>query len=277
MRRPGTRRPTRPGSAPARARACCRCCNRWRASSLSGGSSGRARSASACCDSTACDSQPRAMRLPWYTLVPRTDRPDSRQPCRSTAANPLPTAALEPAAARLAGNDALAPATWTAFSRIFATPRACCCARPSSPSSSSSRWPSASAPTPRCSRSSTRCSCRPCRSAMPTASSISTRSRSGIASRGAIAAPNFLDWRAQAQSFDAMSVYAVRNMNVASAGGEPERLPGRLHLHVVLRCAGRPADPRPHVPAVGGRARAGQRGRFSATGSGSGVSAGRRR
>ena len=45
-------------------------------------------------------------------------------------------------------------------------------------------------------------------------------------SRGAIAAPNFLDWRAQAQSFDAMSVYAVRNMNVASAGGEPERLPG---------------------------------------------------
>ena len=45
-------------------------------------------------------------------------------------------------------------------------------------------------------------------------------------SRGAIAAPNFLDWRAQARSFAAMSVYAVRNMNVASAGGEPERLPG---------------------------------------------------
>jgi putative ABC transport system permease protein len=45
-------------------------------------------------------------------------------------------------------------------------------------------------------------------------------------SRGAIAAPNFLDWRAQAATFDGMSVYAVRNMNVASAGGEPERLPG---------------------------------------------------
>lgn len=45
-------------------------------------------------------------------------------------------------------------------------------------------------------------------------------------SRGAIAGPNFLDWRAQAASFEAMSVYAVRNMNVASAGGEPERLPG---------------------------------------------------
>jgi putative ABC transport system permease protein len=45
-------------------------------------------------------------------------------------------------------------------------------------------------------------------------------------SRGAIAAPNFLDWRAQAASFDGMSVYAVRNMNVASDGGEPERLPG---------------------------------------------------
>jgi predicted permease len=45
-------------------------------------------------------------------------------------------------------------------------------------------------------------------------------------SRGAIAAPNFLDWRSQADSFEGMSVYAVRNMNLASAGGEPERLPG---------------------------------------------------
>ena len=45
-------------------------------------------------------------------------------------------------------------------------------------------------------------------------------------SRGAIAAPNFLDWRAQSTSFETMSVYAVRNMNVASTDGEPERLPG---------------------------------------------------
>jgi len=44
--------------------------------------------------------------------------------------------------------------------------------------------------------------------------------------RGAIAPANFLDWRAQAQSFDTMSVYAIRNMNVATAGGEPERLVG---------------------------------------------------
>ena len=42
--------------------------------------------------------------------------------------------------------------------------------------------------------------------------------------RGAIAPANFVDWRKQAQSFDAMSVYAVRNTNVATAGGEPERL-----------------------------------------------------
>jgi putative ABC transport system permease protein len=44
--------------------------------------------------------------------------------------------------------------------------------------------------------------------------------------RGAIAPANFLDWRTQAASFDSMSVYAVRNMNVATTGGEPERLPG---------------------------------------------------
>jgi len=44
--------------------------------------------------------------------------------------------------------------------------------------------------------------------------------------RGAIAPGNFLDWRAQAQSFETMSVYAVRNMNVATEGGEPERLAG---------------------------------------------------
>ncbi|MGE0463052.1 MAG: ABC transporter permease [Vicinamibacterales bacterium] len=42
--------------------------------------------------------------------------------------------------------------------------------------------------------------------------------------RGAIAPANFVDWRAQAQSFDAMSVYSVRNANVATTGGEPERL-----------------------------------------------------
>ncbi len=42
--------------------------------------------------------------------------------------------------------------------------------------------------------------------------------------RGAIAPANFLDWRKQAQSFDAMAVYMVRNTNVATAGGEPERL-----------------------------------------------------
>ncbi len=46
--------------------------------------------------------------------------------------------------------------------------------------------------------------------------------------RGAIAPANFVDWRAQASSFDAMSVYAVRNMNVATAGGEPERVPGAM-------------------------------------------------
>lgn len=44
--------------------------------------------------------------------------------------------------------------------------------------------------------------------------------------RGAIAPANFLDWRKQATSFESMSVYAVRNMNVATTGGEPERLPG---------------------------------------------------
>lgn len=44
--------------------------------------------------------------------------------------------------------------------------------------------------------------------------------------RGAIAPANFLDWRAQSQSFEALSVYAVRNTNVATDGGEPERLSG---------------------------------------------------
>jgi predicted permease len=44
--------------------------------------------------------------------------------------------------------------------------------------------------------------------------------------RGAIAAANFLDFRAEARSFEAMSVYASRNMNVATTGGEPERVAG---------------------------------------------------
>ena len=44
--------------------------------------------------------------------------------------------------------------------------------------------------------------------------------------RGAIAPANFLDWRAQAKSFDAMSVYVVRNVNLSTTGGEPERLVG---------------------------------------------------
>jgi predicted permease len=44
--------------------------------------------------------------------------------------------------------------------------------------------------------------------------------------RAAIAPANFLDWRAQAKSFEAMSVYAVRNMNLATTGGEPERVTG---------------------------------------------------
>jgi putative ABC transport system permease protein len=45
-------------------------------------------------------------------------------------------------------------------------------------------------------------------------------------SRGAIAPANFIDWRRRAASFESMSVYAVRNMNVATNGGEPERLSG---------------------------------------------------
>ncbi|MDH4064529.1 MAG: ABC transporter permease, partial [Acidobacteriota bacterium] len=44
--------------------------------------------------------------------------------------------------------------------------------------------------------------------------------------RGAIAPANFIDWRAQARSFAFMSLYTVRNMNVATTGGEPERLSG---------------------------------------------------
>lgn len=51
---------------------------------------------------------------------------------------------------------------------------------------------------------------------------VETRDRT----RGAIAPANFVDWRAQAASFDVMSVYSVRNMNVATSGGEPERVPG---------------------------------------------------
>ncbi|MEZ5283608.1 MAG: ABC transporter permease [Vicinamibacterales bacterium] len=44
--------------------------------------------------------------------------------------------------------------------------------------------------------------------------------------RGAIAPANFLDWRAQSSSFASMSLYAVRNFNIATSGGEPERLAG---------------------------------------------------
>ncbi|HTM33180.1 MAG TPA: ABC transporter permease [Vicinamibacterales bacterium] len=44
--------------------------------------------------------------------------------------------------------------------------------------------------------------------------------------RGAIAPANFVDWRAQAASFESMSLYSERNMNVATAGGEPERVSG---------------------------------------------------
>jgi putative ABC transport system permease protein len=46
--------------------------------------------------------------------------------------------------------------------------------------------------------------------------------------RGAIAPANFVDWRAQARSFASMSVYSVRNLNVASDGNEPERLTGAV-------------------------------------------------
>ncbi len=46
--------------------------------------------------------------------------------------------------------------------------------------------------------------------------------------RGAIAPANFADWRAQAQSFETMSAYTVRNLNIDSAGGEPERLSGAV-------------------------------------------------
>ncbi len=46
--------------------------------------------------------------------------------------------------------------------------------------------------------------------------------------RGAIAPANFLDWRAQAQSFEGMSVYQARTFNVATGSGEPERLPGAV-------------------------------------------------
>jgi putative ABC transport system permease protein len=55
---------------------------------------------------------------------------------------------------------------------------------------------------------------------------IETRDRDRA--RCAIAPANFVDWRAQAASFDAMSVYAVRNLNVATTGGEPERVPGAI-------------------------------------------------
>src|SRR4029078_13157599 len=44
--------------------------------------------------------------------------------------------------------------------------------------------------------------------------------------RGAIAPANFVDWRAQAALFESMSLYSERNMNVATAGGEPERVSG---------------------------------------------------
>ncbi|MCC7124005.1 MAG: ABC transporter permease [Acidobacteria bacterium] len=46
--------------------------------------------------------------------------------------------------------------------------------------------------------------------------------------RGAIAPANFVDWRAQSHSFEAMAAYVVRNLNVDSAGGEPERLAGAI-------------------------------------------------
>ncbi|MDP1570389.1 MAG: ABC transporter permease [Vicinamibacterales bacterium] len=47
-------------------------------------------------------------------------------------------------------------------------------------------------------------------------------------SRGAIAPANFVDWRAQTQSFDGMSVYQRRTFNVATGNAEPERLPGAV-------------------------------------------------
>ena len=140
----------------------------------------------------------------------------------------------------------------------------------SSPSSSSSRWPSASAPTPRCSRSSTRYCSRRCPSRTPIASSTSTKWRSGSAT--AARSRRRISWTGahRPRRSTSMSVYAERNMNVATAGGEPERLSGAatsttffdvLGAEPVLGRAFQRGDAEPGQPTSP----------FSATGCGSGA------
>ena len=96
-----------------------------------------------------------------------------------------------------------------------------CCARPrSSPRSSSSRWPSASAPTPRCSASSTACCCRACRSRTPIALSTSTRSSGATSAAAARLRPRLsLTGGRWPTSFDVMAVFTPRTYNVTPDHG----------------------------------------------------------
>ena len=148
--------------------------------------------------------------------------------------------------------------SWTVSYKTSDTLPACWLGRRCSPWSSSSRWPSASAPTPRCSRvvNAVLLQGLPFRDAdrIVDINEVEVRDRE----RGAIAPANFLDWRAQAKSFDTMSVYSVRNINLSTTGGEPERLVGAFTSTTFFDVLGVPAGSRPHVPAVGSRARPGE-------------------
>ena len=197
-------------------------------------------------------------------------------------AEPLPLTrsadtTLEPAAGAAGREHALAPDPWIAFSRIFATPRACCCARPSSRSSSSSRSPSGSAPTPRCSRSSTSCSSRP----LPFRDARSHRR----SQRGREARSQPRRHRG-AQLPRLASAGPVVRRDERVRGTQHERGERRRRARAAARAPSRPR--RSSMSWASGRSSAarscrrrpspGRRTRsFSATGSGSGASVGRRR
>ena len=127
-----------------------------------------------------------------------------------------------------------------------------------SPSSPSSASRSPSRRTPRCSRSSTRCSCGRCRSRTPIGSS-------SIAGRHPETGPGSrcrwttcANWRRLLPSLESVAAYSGRTATLTD-GGEPERIASRPSPPISFRCwasrrsaatASRPADDRAPAPAV---------------------------